>query len=72
MGAMHYGPRPVFADSVSFEIHLLDVVPKERPENVDIAIVGKIRDIKHFPSPEALKTAIEHDIREVRAMLSHA
>ncbi|MFA5800468.1 MAG: riboflavin kinase [Candidatus Peribacteraceae bacterium] len=72
MGAMHFGPRPVFSDSDSFEVHVIDATPRQRPATVDITVVAKLRDIKKFPSAEALKTEIHRDIRQVRAILHRA
>lgn len=68
-GAMHYGPRPVFQDSETFEVHVLDAVLNESPETVDIDIVARIRDVQNLESIEALKKAIAADIEAVRAML---
>ena len=70
MGALHVGPRPVFKDSVSFEVHVLDADFANLPETVDLAVIEKIRDIEDFPSVEALKERIAGDIRETRAILS--
>jgi riboflavin kinase/FMN adenylyltransferase len=72
MGAMHFGPRPVFSDSDSFEVYVLDTTLTEVAETVDLTIVAKIREIQNFPSAEILKTAIADDVRAVRAILKHA
>lgn len=69
-GAIHYGPRPVFQDTVAFEVHVLDEVVDIPPERVDIEIVGCIRDVMDFPSTELLVARIAQDIEETRAMLS--
>jgi len=69
-GAMHYGPRPVFKDSVAFEVHILDRTVDDVPETSDIEIVGYIRAIADFPSPEAMVERIRQDIDEARGMLS--
>lgn len=69
-GAMHYGPRPVFKDSEAFEVHIIDETIDSVPETADIEIVGFIRDIADFPSPEALVERIGKDIEEARGMLS--
>ncbi len=70
MGAMHYGPRPVFRDGVAFEVHILDETVEDIPDTVDIEIIGFIRAIADFPSPEAMMKRIERDIEEARGMLS--
>lgn len=69
-GAMHYGPRPVFKDSEACEVHIIDETVDEVPETADIEIVGFIRDVANFPSPEALVERIGKDIEEARGMLS--
>ncbi len=69
---MHFGPRPVFKDSGSFEVHILDAEPKKIPETVDLQIIARIRDVSDFPSPEALVERIQQDIAETRGILSRA
>lgn len=69
MGALHFGPRPVFKDSVTLEVHILDYVPKSFPESCDLTIIGRIRDVQNFPSKEALVERIRKDIEETRGIL---
>ncbi len=69
-GAMHFGPRPVFKDTDSLEVHVLDATIAVRPERVNIAVIAKIRDITNFAGIDALKQAIAADISAVRAILS--
>lgn len=69
-GAMHFGPRPVFQDCETLEVHVLDETIETLPQNVDIEVIGRIRNVEDFPDVEALKTAIAQDIAAVRAMLS--
>lgn len=71
-GAMHYGPRPVFKDSLSLEVHILDEVVIDVPDAVDIEIVGRIRDVQDFGSKEELLERISKDIVEARGMLERA
>jgi len=68
---MHYGPRPVFQDSASCEVHLLDATPREKPGTLTIRVVARIRDIEDFPSPQALREKIEEDIARARVLLTH-
>ena len=72
MGALHYGPRPVFCDNPSLEVHILDEVIDLPPPIVAVQVVKRIRDVQDFPSVEALLSAIRHDIAQVRAILSGA
>ncbi len=69
-GAMHYGPRPVFKDTDAFEVHIIDETVDAVPKTADIEIVGYIRPVLDFPSPEALILRIGKDIEEARGMLS--
>ncbi len=68
--AVHYGPRPVFEDSVSCEVHLLDISPASPPPLVQVRVIAKLRDVQNFSGPQALKDAIAHDIRQTRAILN--
>lgn len=69
MGAMHYGPRPVFRDSLAFEVHIIDETIDTVPACADIDIIGYIRPVLDFPSTEALLERISTDIDEARGML---
>lgn len=71
-GALHYGPRPVFRDTETMEIHIIDTDVKDIPKTVDLEIVGFIRGVENFPDVEALKEAIRSDISASRAMLAGA
>ncbi len=70
MGAMHYGPRPVFKDSIAFEVHIIGETVLSVPETVDVEIVGYIRAVANFRSAEALVVQIDDDVRIARGMLS--
>lgn len=71
---MHYGPRPVFNDTESCEVHVLDKALKGQPEVVDVEVVALLRgpDTFHFASPEAMLAQIERDIEKARAILAVA
>lgn len=69
-GALHYGPRLVFNDSESLEVHVLDSHIDDVPERIDIVILARIRDVRDFPDAEALKAAIADDIRITRGILA--
>lgn len=68
-GAMHYGPRLVFKDTTAFEVHIIDDIVEKVSETADIEIVGYIRPVLDFPSPDALIDRIQQDIKEARGML---
>ncbi|MBP9773510.1 MAG: riboflavin kinase [Candidatus Peribacteraceae bacterium] len=67
--ATHYGPRPVFQDSVSFEVHLLDTTVATAPKSIQVQVIARLRDVQNFPGPEELKAAIAQDISQTRAIL---
>lgn len=72
-GVMHYGPRPVFNDPVpTCEVHLLDRLLKVPPSQLDVTVIGYIREVKDFPTIDALRYQIERDIDDARAMLGNA
>lgn len=68
----HYGPRPVFNDSRSFEVHVLDVALGPPPQTVTVEIVARLRDVADFLSEEALKAQIAEDIESARTMFDRA
>ncbi|OGJ58422.1 hypothetical protein A2635_02685 [Candidatus Peribacteria bacterium RIFCSPHIGHO2_01_FULL_51_9] len=63
---LHYGPRPVFKDSLSCEVHILDEHIEHSPDMITIDIMKYLRPVLDFPSPQALKKQIEKDIEEAR------
>jgi riboflavin kinase/FMN adenylyltransferase len=71
-GALHYGPRPVFQDTESMEIHVIDANITDVPATVDLEIVAFIRSVADFPDVPALLVAIRNDIAAARGILAHA
>lgn len=67
--AIHYGPRPVFKDTPSFEVHILGNPPESAPDILEICLIGRLRDVLNFPSTEALMEQIGRDVEESHAML---
>lgn len=66
---LHYGPRPVFKDTPSCEVHLLDKNLTDTHDFLTVEIIQKLRDVRDFPSVNALKEQIQKDISEARAIL---
>lgn len=66
---MHAGARPVFNDTPSIELHLLDTPPATTPTHAKVEPVAYLRAIRDFPSVDALKEQIRHDIHAARATL---
>lgn len=71
--AMHYGPRPVFKDTVACEVHLLNRTVDAVPGTITVAVAAYLREVRDFPSTEALMTQIADDVSRARAILdAHA
>ena len=71
-GAMHYGDRPVFMDSETLEVHVIDEVITATPKTVDIEVVGFLRGVENFPDIRSLQDAIRRDVEAARGMLALA
>lgn len=69
---VHSGPRPVFDQGASFEVHVIDRDVPVSPATVEVALVQYLREVRDFPSVDALKVAIADDIRRSRAILGVA
>ncbi len=69
-GALHYGPRPVFKDTLSCEVFVLDEEIVDPPKDVEIIIVSYLRPVLDFASPQELSQQIEDDVTRTREILS--
>jgi FAD synthase len=67
---MHFGPRPVFRDSESLEVHVLDTVVTEFPSEVEVDVLARLRDVAMFDTAQELQEAIAHDIALTRGILA--
>lgn len=73
MGALHYGPIPVFDQALpSLEVHLIDIKSNLRPKDLRVEVVKFIRNIEIFDSPEFLIAQIQKDVDQIRASLYFA
>ncbi len=71
MGALHYGPVPVFdQDEYSLEVHLIDKTGWFFPDFVELDVVGYIREVKNFSDAGKLVRQIEKDIDQIIQVLS--
>ncbi len=73
-GALHYGPIPTFdLKDKTLEVHLLNVtdgdVPVTMDKDIEIDIVERIRDVKHFENALELANAISSDVKKVKSIL---
>ncbi len=71
--ALHYGPRPVFGDTPSCEVHLIDAgagLAELTMTQVEIEIIERVRPVQDFDSPHALIEQMLRDIAACRAILA--
>jgi riboflavin kinase / FMN adenylyltransferase len=72
MGALHYGPIPVFSENKkSLEVFLLDADESDIGDTalIEVSPVQYVREIQSFDSPAALATQIQHDVEVIRTIL---
>ena len=69
---MHFGPRPVFQDSRSCEVHLLtgkSQIPNPKSQTLTVEVVKRLRDVRNFEDAGALKEQMAKDIAEAIFLL---
>ena len=66
---MHLGPRPVFRDTPSCEVHLLDRSVPSPPGRLTVSVVEHLRDVTDFPVKEVLEEQMQADIAVARDIL---
>lgn len=70
-GMMNQGPRPTFGVTArGLEIHLFDFAGDLYGERVRVEWVRRLRDVRTFPSREALVAQLEHDRAAARESLN--
>ncbi len=74
IGAMHYGPIPVYNETAkSLEVFLLDVdfkqVPETENKKIDVEVKNYIREIRTFSSPIELSRQIAKDVEDIRRLI---
>ena len=71
MGAMHFGPVPVFDQDVpTLEIFLLDYEDKDTVSELRIEVLQYLREIKNFSTEQALQEQITQDVEKVRGIFA--
>jgi riboflavin kinase/FMN adenylyltransferase len=61
-GMMHQGPRPTFDDPQrSLEVHLFEAEADLAGALVKVSWIARLRDVRRFPSPEALRRQLDED-----------
>ena len=66
------GTRPTFADaSFAIETHLLDFrpIPLDQTTPLRLTFLARLRDERQWPTPEALREQIGHDVQNARRYL---
>src|SRR5882724_5272984 len=69
-GVMNIGVRPTVSDGAlqkRVEVHLLDFEGELYEKELEVLFVEKLREERKFPSLDALRDQIGHDIREAEA-----
>lgn len=73
IGAMHYGPIPVFLeDDKTLEFFLIDTKDSDIPDSreFEVEIVKLLRPIMSFPDKEGLIKQMSKDVEAARAILN--
>ncbi len=75
MGAMHYGPVPVFDEAEnSLEIYLLNIddtnFPDTANKKIEVEVKKYIREIRTFPDPKSLAEQIKNDVDQIQSYLA--
>jgi len=66
--AVNLGVRPTFGGTrLVVEAHLLNFSRRVRRGRLEIRLHRRLRPEKRFPSPQALQTQIQRDLRSTRA-----
>ncbi len=69
-GVLHIGDRPTFGDrQKTLEVHFLDFHHNIYSRDIELIFVKKLRDIRRFKDPDALRKAIQNDVRRARKLL---
>ena len=70
-GMMNLGTRPTFGDAtVTLEAHLFDAQVELYGATVKIEFVARLRDVKRFPTPDALAAQLRSDETTARRALT--
>lgn len=70
-GMMNLGTRPTFGDTtVTLEAHLFDADLELYGATVKVEFVARLRDVRRFPSPDALVAQLRTDESQARGALT--
>lgn len=69
--ALHYGPRPVFKDSITCEVHVIDHPLRRSPSHIEVTIIKRLRSIRNFKTVALLQKQIARDVKNARDLFCH-
>jgi len=68
---MHMGPRPTFGDArATLEAHLFDTAPDLYGTRIKVSWIARLRDVRAFPGPDALRAQLHQDRAAALAVLA--
>jgi riboflavin kinase / FMN adenylyltransferase len=68
--ALNLGTSPTFGDlSIRVEVHLLDYHESLYGRPMEVDFLARLRDIRPFPSVDALIQQLKHDVEQVRKVV---
>ena len=71
LAVAHIGPRPTFAEAaLVIELHILDFTGDLYGQNLQVALVKKLRDQRAFACPDELVGQIRRDIHQARTLFA--
>lgn len=69
--AIHLGPRPTFSDAAAkVEVHLIGFDGLLYGEPLEVDFLERLRDIRSFPTPDALRRQLHEDVETCRAVVA--
>jgi riboflavin kinase / FMN adenylyltransferase len=69
LAAMNLGPSPTFGDAnVRIEVHLIGRSEPLYGQPLEVDFLARLRDIRPFPSPEALAKQLARDVERVKQL----
>ena len=71
--AVNIGPNPTFGeDALKVEVHLIGFVGSLYGQPLEVDFLARLRSIQPFPSVEALKTQLAHDVAAARQIAAES
>lgn len=69
--AMHFGPRPVFNDSATCEVHVIGRAVRRSPLRIRVEVLKRLRSIRNFKTVTLLRKQIARDVKNARDLYRH-